>query len=122
MQIQINTGHHSDGRESLTSWIQGVVETALRRLSDRIARVEVHLRDENGDKAGQNDKHCTMEAHLDGQHPLVVTNQEATVEKAVKGAAGKLARLIENTLGRQHDQDARRTDLAPPGAAPETDS
>jgi ribosome-associated translation inhibitor RaiA len=122
MQIQINTGHHIDGREALTSWIQEVVETALERLSDHIMRVEVHLRDENGDKTSQSDKHCTMEARLEGHQPLAVTNQGATVEKAVKDAAGKLARLIENTLGRQHDQDERRTDPPPPGAAPESDS
>lgn len=119
MHIQINTGHNIDGREAVTRWIQEEVETALNRLSDHITRVEVHLRDENGDKNGQTDKHCTMEARLEGHQPLAVTNGAATVERAVKGAAGKLARLVESTLGRQHDQSARRTDPVPPGAPSE---
>ncbi len=48
MQIQVNTGHHVEGGEELTRQIEGVVEGALGRFSDRITRVEVHLTDENG--------------------------------------------------------------------------
>lgn len=122
MQIQINTGHHINGRESVASWIQQVVEAALKRWSPHITRVEVHLRDENGDKAGQQDKQCTMEARLEGHPPLATTHQAATVEKAVKGTAGKLARLIDHTLGRQHKKDAHRTDPVPPGTPTEVDA
>jgi hypothetical protein len=43
-----------------------------------------------------------------------VTHQTATVDEAVDGAAGKLARLIESTLGRLRDQQSRKTGLPPP--------
>jgi hypothetical protein len=38
------------------------------------------------------------------------------VAQAVDGAAGKLARLIESTLGRQRVERSHRTDPPPPGS------
>jgi hypothetical protein len=55
-----------------------------------------------------------MEARLEGRLPVAVTHQAATLDQAVEGAAHKLARLIESTLGRLHDQASRRTDPPPP--------
>ena len=114
MQIQINTGHNIEGHEALSAHVSGKVEHALSRLSDHITRVEVHLTDEDGDKSGPNDKRCVMEARLEGRLPVAVTHQAATLDQAVEGAAHKLARLIESTLGRLHDQASRRTDPPPP--------
>ena len=115
MQIQINTDHNIEGREALADHISGVVDTALNRVSDHISRAEVHLSDENGDKNGQNDKRCMMEARLEGRQPMAVTQHSATLEQAVDGAADKLVRLIESTLGRRRDRESRRTDPSPPG-------
>jgi hypothetical protein len=56
-----------------------------------------------------------MEARLEGRQPVAVTHQAATMDQAVDGAADKLARLIENTLGRLCDQKRSRTDLPPSG-------
>ncbi len=105
MQIQINTGHNIDGREALVARFTAVVESALDRYSDRITRVEVHLGDENGQKHGADDKRCMIEARLEGHQPLAVTHHAATLAKAVDGAADKIFRLIEHTLGRLHDEN-----------------
>ena len=110
MQIQINTDRHIGGHETLKAQVRSTVESALIRFSDHITRVEVHLTDENGDKSGQDDKRCVMEARLEGHQPIAVTHQAASVDQAVDGAADKLARLIESTLGRLHDQKNHRTD------------
>ena len=115
MQIQVNTDHTVEGHEALADQIRDVVETALNRVSDHITRVEVHLADENGDKGGANDKRCMMEARLEGRQPIAVTQHSATLEQAVDGAADKLVRLIESTLGRRHDRESRRTDPPPRG-------
>ncbi len=115
MQIQINTDHNIEGGEALADQVSGVVESALDRVSDHITRVEVHLSDENSDKSGQNDKRCMMEARLEGRQPVAVTHQAATVDQAVDGAADKLVRLIESTLGRRHDRESRGTDPPPRG-------
>lgn len=116
MQIQVNTDHNIEGREALAAYVSNVVESALSHVSDHITRVEVHLSDENGDKSGQNDKRCLMEARLEGRQPIAVTDEAATVDQAVDGASDKLARLIESTLGRRRDKADRRTDPPPHGS------
>jgi ribosome-associated translation inhibitor RaiA len=117
MQIQINTDRNIEGREALAAQASGVVENPQSRISDRITRVEVHLSDENSDKKGGNDNmRCMMEARLEGRQPIAVTHQAATLDQAVHGAADKLTRLIESTLGRLRDQKSSRTDPPPPGS------
>jgi ribosome-associated translation inhibitor RaiA len=117
MQIQINTDRHIEGHEALAAQISGIVESALSRISDSITRVEVHLSDENSAKKGGNDDiRCVMEARLEGRQPSAVTHQAATVDQAVDGAAEKLTRMIESTLGQLRDQKRRRTDPPSPGA------
>jgi ribosome-associated translation inhibitor RaiA len=113
MQIQINTDHNIEGREALADQVSGLVERALNRVSDHITRVEVHLSDENSDKSGQNDKRCMLEARLEGRQPVAVTHHAATLDEAVDGAADKLARMIESTLGQRREQQSHRTDPAP---------
>ncbi len=115
MQVQINTDRNIEGHEALAAQVSDVVESALSRISDHITRVEVHLSDENSHKSGQNDKRCVMEARLEDRQPIAVTHQAATLDQAVDGAADKLTRLIESTLGRLRDQKSRRTDPPPPG-------
>jgi len=104
MQIQVNTDHNIEGREKLTAHVASVVESALSRFKDRITRVEVHLSDQNGDKSGLGDKRCMMEARLEGRQPTAVTHDAATLDQAVDGAADRIERLIESTLGRLQDQ------------------
>src|ERR1700688_4066050 len=101
MQIEVSTDNNIDGREKLTTHIKGVVGGELDRFSKRITRVEVHLTDVNGHKSGHNDTRCVIEARLEGRPPIAVTHQDTTLNEAVDGAAGKLKRLIESTLGRE---------------------
>jgi ribosome-associated translation inhibitor RaiA len=105
MQIQINTGHDIEGREPLAAHVSGVVQSAVGRFSDQVTRVEVHLTDEDGHKSGQNDKRCVMEARLQGLRPMAVTHHAASLHQAVNGAADKLTRLVESTIGRLRDQE-----------------
>ena len=122
MQVQVSTDHNIEGHEVFTGQIRGVVESALSRFSDHITRVEVHLSDENSRKSGQDDKRCMLEARLEGRQPIAVTHQAATLDEAVSGAADKMMRLVENTMGRQRDQRSRRTDPPPPGSNPTENS
>jgi ribosome-associated translation inhibitor RaiA len=113
MHIQVNTDHTIEGHEALAARIRGVVDNALSRVSDHITRVEVHLIDESGPKSRKNNKRCMMEARLEGRQPIAVTDESSTLDLAVDGAADKLARLIEHTLGKLHDQRTHRTDPPP---------
>jgi len=103
MKIQLNTDAHIDGTEALAAHVAATVEQALERFSEHVTRVEVHLSDENGDKSGQHDLRCMMEARLEGRQPVAVTDHAATLEQAVNGAAQKLAHLLDSTLGRLQD-------------------
>lgn len=114
MKIQVNTDHRIPGHETLATSIRSTVDQALRRSSDQITRVDVHVSDENGDGRGPNDTRCVMEARLEGLEPVAVTCKAATVHQAVDGAAGELARAVGRTLQRLHDRRLQRTDPLPP--------
>ena len=122
MHIRINTDRSIEGHEALATHIRGVVEDALSQLGEHITRVEVHLSDENGAQRGENDLRCMIEARIEGYHPLAVTAHADDVHPAVVSAADKLARLIENTLGRLHDHKHRRDALTAPDEIPALDS
>ena len=116
MQIQINTDHNIEGHEALAAHVRAVVENALDRFSDQVTRVEVHLTDEVGQKSGQDDKRCVMEARLQGRQPQAVTQHAGSMHQAVDGAAVKLTRMLESTIGRVRDQKTRSA--APTAAEP----
>jgi ribosome-associated translation inhibitor RaiA len=103
MQILVNTDGNIDGREEFTTHVKSVVESALNRISARITRVEVHLSDQNGDKSGQEDKRCMMEARLEGSRPTAVTHKAASLGEAVDGAAEKLKRSLETKVDKRKD-------------------
>ncbi len=107
MHIQINTDSNIDGREELANHVKDVVESALGRFSDQITRIEVHLSDLNGDKSGQDDKRCMIEARVEGRQPTAVTHQAGSLGEAIEGAADKLKRSLESTLERL--KDSRRS-------------
>ena len=100
MKIQVNTDHNIHGHEATIEQVEATVETALGHLSEHITRVEVHLTDENAKKGGSTDKRCMMEARLEKHQPIAVTEEAATLDEAVEGAAHKLKRLLDHTLGR----------------------
>lgn len=108
MQVLVHSDHNIQGAEGLSAQVTSVVGGALDRVAQRISRVDVHLNDGNSDKKGSADAmRCTMEARVDGYSALVVTHQHTTLNGAVDGAAGKLARLVSHTLERRHDGAAR---------------
>jgi hypothetical protein len=45
---------------------------------------------------------------IDGRPPSAVTHHANTLERAVDGAAGKLKRSVESTLGRESSLEGRR--------------
>ncbi|MEC5385880.1 HPF/RaiA family ribosome-associated protein [Uliginosibacterium sp. H3] len=107
MQIQVNTDSNIVGRDALQTHVGDVVKHALHRVHTHITRVEVYLSDENGNKSGQNDKRCVMEARLEGKKPVAVTHHAANLHQAIDGAAYKLIRLLDSNLGRAHAQKTR---------------
>jgi hypothetical protein len=102
MHIEISTDSHIHGGD-LGPHVDSVVGTVLAPFASRITRIEVHLTDENAGKGGAGDKRCMMEARLQGLKPQAVTHNADTVELAIKGAADKMKRLLDSTLGKLRD-------------------
>ena len=111
MQIQINTGESVEGREALFKHTEAVVKDALGRFSDHVTRVEVHLSDVNGQKAGDKDKRVMMEARIAGRQPLAVPDEAGSLHQAIDGATQKLKRSLDAALGKLAD---KRRIPAPP--------
>lgn len=115
MQIQVNTSNGITNKDTLERWADTEIKQHLSRFAEDVTRVEVHLSDENHDKTGGADKCCVMEARLAHHQPLVVTQHAASLDEAFRGAADKLKRLLDNTLGRlnnHRDRDSIRKDAA----------
>ncbi len=107
MQIQVNTDNHIDGRQALEDYVKTTIATSLDRFSTRITRIEVHLSDENGDKHGQDDKRCVIEARLAGLKPSAVTCDAESLQLAISGGIDKLKTSLERTLGRLNAHNER---------------
>src|SRR5690242_10674724 len=100
MQILINSDSHIKGGDSATERVQSIVHAAVDRFEDRITRVEVHLSDTNGPKHGEREKRSVIEARVGGLRPIAVVHEAPTLLEALEGAADRLKRALEHTLGR----------------------
>jgi ribosome-associated translation inhibitor RaiA len=105
MKIQVDTDAHIEGHEALAAHVRATAEHALKRFQEHLTRLEVHLSDQNGDKAGPHNMRCVMEARLEGRPPIAATDDAQTLHQAVRGAADKLAKLIDSQLGRAASQE-----------------
>lgn len=94
MQIQVNTDNFIQGDERVIEVAEIAVRNDLDHLSDRLTRVEVHLKDQNAEKHGPDHIRCTMEARPRGMGPMAAHHEAPDIPAALKGAAKKLrARL-----------------------------
>ena len=100
MQILVNSDNHIKGGESAAERVQAIVEGAVDRFQTRITRIEVHLSDTNGPKHGEREKRTVIEARVAGLRPVAVSHEAPTLLEAIEGAADKLTRALEHTLGR----------------------
>jgi ribosome-associated translation inhibitor RaiA len=103
MQIQFNTDHNVEGREELAAHVTKVVEKALKNMATQVTRVEVHVSEQNGSKAGRDDMRCMMEARIKHHQPVAVTHNATTLSQAVDGAADKLGSALNKRVGRLRD-------------------
>ena len=104
MKIQINTDNNITGSEELSEQAEATVDSTLGHLAEHITRVEVHLSDVNSGKGGAHDKRCMMEARLEGHQPIAVSDEAESIGQAIDGAAEKLKRSLDHTLGRLSDR------------------
>jgi hypothetical protein len=99
MQIQINTDHNIKESEALRVKFIELIKIELKNFSSHISRLEVHFTDENGNKIGQMDKKCLIEARIEGRQPIAVNNHSNTEDLALDGAIEKLKHSLTSILG-----------------------
>ncbi|TFF09905.1 ribosomal subunit interface protein [Pseudomonas sp. BCA14] len=100
MQIQVNSDNHIESSIRLEEWVRTTIESTLERYEEHLTRVEVYLRDENGDKPGPHDLSCRLEARPKGHQPISVCDKADTLEQAIDGAAIKLEHALEHLFGK----------------------
>lgn len=103
MNIQFNTDSNISGDEKLEAYINATISDELTFFRDHITRIEVHLSDVNGDKNGQYDKRCLLEARIEKREPIAVSSHANTIEESVSEAIDKLKSSLETIIGRLKD-------------------
>lgn len=94
MVIQVNTDRNIDGNQNFQDYVKSTVNSELDRYKN-ITRVELYFSDQNGEKFGNDDVHCRIEARLSGLNPISVLEREADVNSALNGAIDKLKSMLE---------------------------
>lgn len=103
MTIQINTDNTISGEQRREEYFTTLIAEALERFETHISRIEVHLKDENGQKDGINDISCMIEARIEGRQPNAVTNQADAVEPALIGAIDKMKSAVGSIIGKMQN-------------------
>lgn len=101
--VILSTDSSVEGTEGLGRYVERVVRARLRNLAPQLTRVEAHLTDASRGRTGTADLRCSLEARPKNAKPVGADHAAPTREAAVRGAAGKLARLLRTQLGRRHD-------------------
>ena len=100
MTIKINTDKTLSTDKRSTDFFIALINETLQRFESHITRVEVHLKDENGNKEGFNTVSCLLEARLEGRKPIAITNQTNTIDLALNGAIIKIKNALKKILGK----------------------
>ncbi len=99
MQIHIHKPHLelSDGFEE---HVLSRIEEVLSHFDDWLTRVDVHFKDQNGQKGGE-DTRCLIEARPRGLDPMTAENVAGEVRDAFHGALDKIHRVLDHQHGRR---------------------
>ncbi|RYF23339.1 MAG: HPF/RaiA family ribosome-associated protein [Flavobacteriales bacterium] len=100
MNIQLNADNNLTIHEPYQLQIKAQLTKDLGRFSNHISRLEVHLSDENGSKAGLNDKRCLIEAKLEGKPSIVASDLGDTYDIALKSATEKIKSALNTTISK----------------------
>jgi ribosome-associated translation inhibitor RaiA len=100
MEIQFNSDNNVSGTENVADRIETQLRERLGRFADRLTRLEVHVGDVNGNKGGDDDKRCTVEARPRGGDPVTVTSHAGSVDAAARQAGVKMASLLDSHFGK----------------------
>jgi hypothetical protein len=100
MDIQVRHGHHIEGSARLISHVEGRITDEFSRSSDKITHAEVHFKDENAHKGGDDDIHCVLEIRVAGMKPLAVNAYAGNLDQSLEHAIDKMHKLLEHSFAK----------------------
>ena len=92
--------HHQYLTEEEIYYVSEKINHGLKHYADKISRVEVHLSDQNAEKAGPDDVQCKLEARVEGLQPMIVTSANESKERAVDDAVDKMKATLNTAFGK----------------------
>lgn len=101
MQFQFNSDNETNGDTRLAERVEEIARARLGRIEERLTRVEVHVGDVNGPRTDGMDKRCAVEVRPAGMAPITATDQAASIEAAVAGAADKVLAAFDRQVGKR---------------------
>ena len=102
MDIRLQTQHVTLPRRAL-SRIRSRFRHGLERVAERVARLQVTLKDINGPRGGK-DKECVVRAELvDGRY-IVVIDRNVSMRRSIGNALRRAKLLIANEMRRRKDR------------------
>lgn len=102
MILQMNFAN-MEPTPAIEEHIESRVNTAMRRFTERVTRVEVHVADLNAHKHGPEDKRVVLEARPAGMDPITVESRGADLYQTVRQAASKLRDVLARVTERERD-------------------
>ncbi|MBP0443840.1 hypothetical protein J8J14_03520 [Roseomonas sp. SSH11] len=109
LPVLLNTDSSVEGTERLAGRVERIVRARLRHLAPHLTRVEAHVTDAKRAGTGPNDMRCALEARPRHSKPVAADHVAATAEDAVRGAAGKISRLLRSQFGRRRQAKGGET-------------
>lgn len=100
MEILINTDNNISASAEIRSYLTANIQASFDRFAEHLTRLEVKISDENGNKEGENDKKCVLEARLRGMQPLAVTGHGNSIDQALSDASTKMKTSLDSTMGK----------------------
>ncbi|MCU0376793.1 MAG: HPF/RaiA family ribosome-associated protein [Bacteroidales bacterium] len=100
MIIQVNTDKNIKGSDRLEAFVSEKISKSMKRYTDQITRLEVHLSDQNAVKSGKDDIQCRIEARVKGLSPVAVNSKSEKIDLAVNSAVGKLKSSLDSLTGK----------------------
>ena len=101
MLIQVNTDNRVEGAEAANAAIEARIRDRLARFADRLTRIELHIRDVDGDRNGGQGMEATLEARPAGGQPIVVNAQASSIDSAVADVVRKAVDILNRAFEKQ---------------------
>lgn len=111
MQILIHARDYTV-TPALRDFIKRKLGFGVGRFADRIARVNIRLKDTNGPRGGV-DQHCRVDLAMKSSGTIAAEATELDIYKAIKVAVARVARRVGTTISRKRVTRTRGVSCPP---------